>query len=960
MSRETSKDDFYKTNKYGHSIEESKNIYKESYESDLNNELEEKENKMKNRKRRNASSSFHNSFNRNNISINKDNGYNNIRKIKNKYGDDYFPFRFYKNINNYKCSNVNKYNYKDKYKYEKGYTSKNTKICNFRNNRIKTYKNTYHNIINFIKENRNDMKKVRYFLFLRAYENSELFQINKQNKKEKHNLRKHNKCIDIKDAKEKERLKLLKLLKSYDIKYEGYTDLYTLCNYSIYYEDKKLVEELLNKQNCNNFFYYLVSIGISYNDIIHMASVFENMEYLKYGNLYMLPWIYKKLNKFYNFDVTTFILHCIIYSISTLNSSLFLFIKYKTFAIIFPLFITYLLLSTPLVLQEINSGRFVLDGCISFFWSINNYHLPIGIILIISYILSIIKCIDFISLHLLYLSSYLFENNPWIYKNIDSKICSKFNGSKNICDFSRNICYYNDQTNICEINKIKLGTKIYDMLLNKYIPPKSEKFPILVILASFLSLILYNAFSKYKTSHKFLKIFLFLLISLFLMNIITVWDFTLFEFLLSDFNFNKIVDIILNYEVWILCMLHCIVNLSIHSGLYFYTSKGLRLGINVVKSTYIITLSCFLVDMLIFVAFSNIIGKYLKDINRNYSFLLKLIKKNIFYILIPVGNNLYNKFTLFLGIYLGIIFLTFLLLSASKRIDILFLSINDMYPLNSKKHITIVWIVIFFIYINYRFLDNEIRYILCQYVYQLITLLILFYINFNFFWLSGIKETVNKLGKLPLISKFFFTFLNEFSLLYLEIIYNVKYRISFFFIRQFINILIIPLLSMLISSYLSNMRKKRKTKVKKGIKYILQNSYSLAIEYTSKNKNIQLEYIQKMKYTKWFNIYIIFFLKYIGLDIILMCIVYVGNKLCSQNEIYFKKRNINILLSQYFLFIIFLLYVYISYINIPLLHIIKRKLFFKPNNFNVLDYTVSFEKIKHQKKNSLFSEFINM
>lgn len=115
-----------------------------------------------------------------------------------------------------------------------------------------------------------------------------------------------------------------------------------------------------------------------------------------------------------------------------------------------------------------------------------------------------------------------------------------------------------------------------------------------------------------------------------------------------------------------------------------------------------------------------------------------------------------------------------------------------------------------------------------------------------------------------------------------------------------------------------------------------------------------------MKYTKWFNIYIIFFLKYIGLDIILMCIVYVGNKLCSQNEIYFKKRNINILLSQYFLFIIFLLYVYISYINIPLLHIIKRKLFFKSNNFNVLDYPVSFEKIKHQKKNSLFSEFINM
>ncbi|SOV21359.1 amino acid transporter, putative [Plasmodium sp. DRC-Itaito] len=955
MLRNTPIDNFYRSHKFRDSFEKSNKFYDASRPKDLNNEVKEKENKIRDRKEKKKKnySWFNNSFNKNNINIDNDNNYNNIMNIKNRYDDDY-SFRIYKNINN------NKITYMDQYKYEKRYTSKDRKMSNFKNNRIKTYKNTYNNIINFIKENKNDMKKVRYFLFLRAYENSELFHIKKENKKEKHNLRKNNKCIDIKDAKERQRLKLLKILKSYHIKYEGYTDLYTLCNYSIYYEDKKLLDELLNKQNCNNFFYYLVSIGISYNDIINMASVFENIEYLKYGNLYMLPWIYKKLNKFYNFDVTTFILHCIIYSISTLNSSLFLFIKYKTFVIILPLFITYLILSTPLVLQEINSGRFVLDGCISFFWSINNYHLPIGIILIISYILSIIKAIDFISLHLLYLSTFLLQNTPWIYKNIDSKICSKFNGSKNICDFSRNICYYNDQTNICEINKIKLGTKIYDMLLNRYIPPKSEKFQITVILASFLSLFLYNAVSKYKTSHKFLKIFLFLLIFLFLMHILAVRDFTLFQFLLADFNFHKIGNIILNYEVWILCMLHCIVNLSIHSGLYFYTSKGLRLGINVVKSTYIITTSCFLVDMLIFVSFSNIIGKYLKDINRNYSFLLKLIKKNIFYILIPVGNNIYNKFTLFLGIYVGIIFLTFLLLSASKRIDILFLSINDMYPLNSKKHIAIAWILIFFIYMNYRFLDNELRYILSQHVYQLITLLILFYINFNFFWLSGIKETVNKLGLQPLICKFVFTFISEFSLIYLEIVCNVKYRIFFFFLRQFINILIIPVFSILISTYISNIRKKKKTKVGKGIKYILQNSYSLAIEYTSKNKNIQLEYIQKMKYTKWFNIYIIFFFKYIGLDIILMCIMYVGNKLCSQNEIYFKKRNVNILLSQYFLFIIFLLYVYIAYINIPLLNIIKKKIFFKANNFNVLDYPLSFEKINHQKKNSLFSEFINM
>ncbi|KYO02350.1 putative amino acid transporter, partial [Plasmodium gaboni] len=816
MLRNTPIDNFYRSHKFRDSFEKSNKFYDTSQPKDLNNEVKEKENKIRDRKEKKKKnySWFNNSFNKNNINIDNDNNYNNIMNIKNRYDDDY-PFRIYKNINNNKITNM------DQYKYEKRYTSKDRKMSNFKNNRIKTYKNTYNNIINFIKENKNDMKKVRYFLFLRAYENSELFHIKKENKKEKHNLRKNNKCIDIKDAKERQRLKLLKILKSYHIKYEGYTDLYTLCNYSIYYEDKKLLDELLNKQNCNNFFYYLVSIGISYNDIIHMASVFENIEYLKYGNLYMLPWIYKKLNKFYNFDVTTFILHCIIYSISTLNSSLFLFIKYKTFVIILPLFITYLILSTPLVLQEINSGRFVLDGCISFFWSINNYHLPIGIILIISYILSIIKAIDFISLHLLYLSTFLLQNTPWIYKNIDSKICSKFNGSKNICDFSRNICYYNDQTNICEINKIKLGTKIYDMLLNRYIPPKSEKFQITVILASFLSLFLYNAVSKYKTSHKFLKIFLFLLIFLFLMHILAVRDFTLFQFLLADFNFHKIGNIILNYEVWILCMLHCIVNLSIHSGLYFYTSKGLRLGINVVKSTYIITTSCFLVDMLIFVSFSNIIGKYLKDINRNYSFLLKLIKKNIFYILIPVGNNIYNKFTLFLGIYVGIIFLTFLLLSASKRIDILFLSINDMYPLNSKKHIAIAWILIFFIYMNYRFLDNELRYMLSQYVYQLITLLILFYINFNFFWLSGIKETVNKLGLQPLICKFVFTFISEFSLIYLEIVCNVKYRIFFFFLRQFINILIIPVLSILICTYISNIRKKKKTKVGKGIKYIL-------------------------------------------------------------------------------------------------------------------------------------------
>ncbi|SBS99177.1 amino acid transporter, putative [Plasmodium malariae] len=313
----------------------------------------------------------------------------------------------------------------------------------------------------------------------------------KQNKKDQLNINKYNKSIDIKDDRENQRLKLLKIFKSYHIKYEGHTNLDTLCDYAIYFQDADILNVLLKKQNCDNLFYYLVTIGIPYNDIIEMASVFENMKYLKNCNLYMLPWIYKKLNEFHKFDVR--------------------------------------------------------------------------IILLILYTLSIIKCIDLICLHITYVSYYFMESTPWVYKNLDIKICSKFNGSKNICDSSRNICYYNDRTQTCEMNRMKLGIKIYDTLLSKYVEPK---------------------------------------------------------------NTNKILSVLLNHEIWIVCMIHCTVNMSLHSGMYFYSSKGLRLDVNVIPITYLIVLCCFLVDMLLFVTFTTIIGEHLKNIDKNYYILKKKEKKD--------------------------------------------------------------------------------------------------------------------------------------------------------------------------------------------------------------------------------------------------------------------------------------------------------------------------------------------
>ncbi|GAW81402.1 hypothetical protein, conserved [Plasmodium gonderi] len=829
---------------------------------------------------------------------------------------------------------------------------------------IKSSKSTYENVISCIKENINDKKKIRYSLFLKAYENSELVQMKKQNKKERYKLKlnKCHKCIDTKDAKEKQRLKLLKMLKNYQIRYQGYTNLKTLCDYSVYFNKCKNMKTTqnnsVNEKNCENFFYYLVSIGVSYDDIILMASVFENMEYLKHCNLYMLPWIYKKLNEFHNIDVNTFVINCVAYSLSTLTCSLYLFLQYRTIAIIFPLFFTYLFLCVPFILQEINCGRFVLDGCISFLVSFDYYNLPISIILIISYILSIINCIDIICLQVIYFSYYLTSNNPWVYRNIDTKICSTFNGSRNICDFARNICYYNENTGVCEVNRIKLGTKIYDTLLSKYAEPKSEKFAPTTILLSFLLLMVYNSFSKCKVSHKILKILIFILILIFSTFIITMRNFTLIEFLLIDFNWSKIKSILLNHEVWIACMMHCTISMCLHSGMYFYTSKGLRLGINVISSTYLIALSCFLMDMLIFVTFANIIGNHIKNIEKSYAYLRKLMKRNVFYILMTVGNNCYNKISYFLGINISLIFLTFMLLAASKRIEILFLSFDDIYFLKPRIRIfDMRWLFLFLLYYVYRSIDITYLDLFFTEMSRIITLLILFYINFNFFWLRGIKETVEKLGKYPLIFKMLLTALNEFFFLYFEIVFRLPNRVSLYLVRQFLNIFVIPLISVLICRFCFPTTHQR-APVPTGIREILSNTYELATECTKKSKNIQLQFSQSSKSAKMFNVYIIFFCKYFGIDLVFICFVHVGSSIFSIKENFFKKKNVNLETNPYHLFfILFICYVYIAYINVPLLQMIKKKKIFQVNNFNILDYPIWFEEPNREEKSSLLGEF---
>ncbi|EUD68276.1 hypothetical protein C922_01296 [Plasmodium inui San Antonio 1] len=829
-------------------------------------------------------------------------------------------------------------------------------------------KSTYESVIRCMKENKNDQKKIRYSLFLKAYENAELIQMERQDEQEKLKLKlnewnKWNTCIDMKDAKEKQRLKLLNMLKNYQIKYKAYSNLKVLCDYSIYFEKPSVGDAIkqcqapLDDPHRDNFFYHLVSIGVSYNDIILMSSIFENIEHLKNCNIYMLPWIYRKLNEFHNFDMTTFLIHCVAYSLSTLPFSLGLFLHYRTMAIVFPLFFTYMVLSLPFLLQEINCGRFVLDGSMSFFVSFDYYHVPIGIILIISYILSIINCVDIICLEIIYFSFFLTPNNPWVYRNVDTKICSKFNGSRSICDFARNICYYNEAISVCELNRIKLGTKIYDTLLNKYAEPKSEKFTPTTVLLSFLLLILYNGFSKYKTSHKVLKIHLSLLILVFVAFIVTMRDFTLLKFFLRDFSWDRVRGVLLDHEVWIACMMHCTITMSIHSGMYFYTSKGLRLGINVISCTYLIVLCCFLLDMLLFVTFSNIIGMHIKDIEKSYSYLVNLVKRNVFYILIPVGNNFYSKFSFFLGINISIIFLTFMLLAASKRIEILFLSFDDIHFFKPKKTwLDVRWVFLFLLYYLYSSIDITFLDLFFTEMSQIITLLIIFYINFNFFWVRGFKKTMEKFGKYPILCQVILTALNQFFFFYFEIIFRLPNRVTLYLLRQVVNICIIPLVSVLLSrcTWFGRAMEPRGG----AVRQILRDAYELATECTNKSKNIQLEFSQTSKSAKWFNLYIVLFCKYLGIDLVFMCFVHVGSSIFSIKQNFFKKKNVHLQTDPYLLFfLLFLCYVYIAYIHLPLVQMIKRRKIIRVNNFNVLDYSICFEEPKRPRRGLLFDEF---
>ncbi|VUZ96490.1 amino acid transporter, putative [Plasmodium vivax] len=775
-------------------------------------------------------------------------------------------------------------------------------------------KSTYESVIGCVRENKNDRRRIRYSLFLKAYENAELVQMERQNKREKLKLRmnewsKWNTCIHMKGAKEKQRLKLLNMLKNYQIKYQTYSNLKDLCDYSVYFDKPSIgtvpkeSKSILEEAQRDNFFFHLVSMGVSYNDIILVSSVFQNREHLKNCNLFMLPWIYRKLNDFHSMDVITFLIHCVGYSLSTFPSSLFLFLQYRSLAIVFPLFFTYMCLSLPFLFQEINCGRFVLDGCLSFFVSLDYYHLPIGIILIISYVLSIINCVDIICLQVIYFSFYLAPNNPWVYRNVDAKICSKFNASRSICDFARNICFYNEATAVCELNRVKLGTKIYDTLLSKYAEPKSEKFAASTVLLSFGLLILYNAFSKFKTSHKVLKIHLSILILVFASFIITMRDFSLLEFLLADFGWERVRGVLLDHEVWIACMMHCALSMSLHSGMYFYTAKGLR---------------------------------------------------NVFYILLPVGNNCFSKFSFFLGINISVVFLAFMLLAASKRVEVLFLSFDDVNFFKPKSRwFDVRWVFLFLLYYLYSSVDITFLDLFFTEMSQIVTLLILFYINFNFFWVRGFNKTMDKFGMCPLLCQVVLTALNLFLFFYFEIIFRLPNRVPLYLVRQLVNICVIPLVSVLLSRCASFGGPKQPRGG--GLQQILADAYELATECADKSKNIQLEPSQT---SKWFNLYMVLFCKYLGIDLIFMCFVHVGSSIFSIKENFFKKKNVHLQTDPYLLFfLLFLCYVYVAYVNVPLLQLIKRRKLFPVNKFSILDYPVCPEEPRRPRRGLLFEEF---
>lgn len=89
-----------------------------------------------------------------------------------------------------------------------------------------------------------------------------------------------------------------------------------------------------------------------------------------------------------------------------------------------------------------------------------------------------------------------------------------------------------------------------------------------------------------------------------------------------------------------------------------------------------------------------------------------------------------------------------------------------------------------------------------------------------------------------------------------------------------------------------------------------------------------------------------------------MCFLHLWNEFLIKNEAFFNLKNIIWGIDPYFFFfLLYVIYVYICYLHVPLLILIKKKNIFKVNNFNILDYHIPFDKIKRNKKNSFYGEF---
>ncbi|VWU51600.1 amino acid transporter, putative, partial [Hepatocystis sp. ex Piliocolobus tephrosceles] len=381
------------------------------------------------------------------------------------------------------------------------------------------------------------------------------------------------------------------------------------------------------------------------------------------------------------------------------------------------------------------------------------------------------------------------------------------------------------------------------------------------------------------------------------------------------------------------------------------------LGVNVIYYTFLTVIFCFCFDMLTCISFSTIISRNFKNLEANYTYLYKLIKKNFYYILIPVANNDFTSFTLFLSINITLFYLFFLLLFTSKMIDALFLSFNDVLFYKKKNNYIFGWAVISFIYFVYTFVNIKYLDIFIIKIHLIINLLVCFYINLNFYWIKNLRETATKLGTFPLVLKIILTCLNIFFFFYFEIKFQLKNRFFLFFLRQIINICIIPTSSLLIYNYIQKRKGKNVGIWPIDFRDLLEKIYLLIVQCNVKSNNVQLEFNYNSTYMKWFNVYLILFCKYITTELMLMCFLYLVHDFFSNQNRYVKIFNFKINTCLFFFFI-YLIYVYIVYINIPILQYIRKKKLVKPNRFNVLNYPIHVDEVEPEQRKSYLSEFM--